>query len=185
MKGLLFNELVEFAEDRFGGDVVERVEGASAPYGAVDSYPSEDLVALAVRLAGAGSERLDVLLRAFGERLFARFAALYPVFFVDADSTFEFLAQIDTTVHGEVQKLYPNAEFPRFNPVTEDADVMRLHYRSARPFADLAEGLLRGCIAHFGEHVEIRREPASGPAGTAADFVLVRRRMDRRAASRA
>jgi len=183
MKGLLFNELVEFAEDRFGCDVVARVEGTAAPYGAIASYPSADLVALATRLADAGSERLDVLLRAFGERLFGRFASLYPVFFVTADSTFEFLAQIDTTIHGEVEKLYPNAEFPRFKPTTEGADVMRLHYRSARPFADLAEGMLQGCITHFGESVDVRREPVTGPAGTAADFVLVRRRSDRRMGS--
>ncbi len=182
MKGLIFNELVEFAEGHFGGDVVAGVTGWTPAYGAVASYPSADLATLVERLAAAGGMPADALLRAFGHHLFGRFAALYPVFFVTADSALEFLAQIDTTVHGEVKKLYPTAEFPRFNPVAEGADVLRLHYRSTRPFADLAEGLLRGCVAHFGEDVEVRREPADGAPGTAADFVLVRRRTARRSA---
>ena len=175
MKGLIFNELLEFAEARLGADLVARVVGPAGPYSAVASYPSEDLVALVERLASVGTTSPAELLRAFGERLFGRFAALYPVFFVSAESALDLLAQIDTTVHGEVLKLYPTAEFPRFSPTVEGPGVLRLHYRSSRPFADLAEGLIRGCIAHFGEDVELRREPAAGDPGTAADFVVVHR----------
>jgi hypothetical protein len=47
-----------------------------------------------------------------------------------------------------------------------------LEYRSARPFADLAEGLIRGAIDYFAEPVSLQREDAGSQDGTAATFVL-------------
>jgi len=47
--------------------------------------------------------------------LFGRFAAIYPVFFVELDSGFTFLSQINGYVHEEVQKLHPDAQLPRFD----------------------------------------------------------------------
>ena len=39
-------------------------------------------------------------------------------------------------------------------------------YRSQHPFADLAEGLIRGCVEHFGEPIKVRREDLDpGPDG--------------------
>ena len=39
----------------------------------------------------------------------------------------------------------------------------------------LAEGLIRGCVAHYGEAVDIAVEDLSDGAGTAARFVLSKR----------
>jgi sulfite reductase (ferredoxin) len=39
--------------------------------------------------------------------------------------------------------------------------------------ADLAEGLIRGCIDHFGDPVRVIREDLPGPPGTAARFAIV------------
>jgi len=38
-------------------------------------------------------------------------------------------------------------------------------YRSSRPFADLAEGLILGCAEHFGERIAIAREALPGESG--------------------
>jgi hypothetical protein len=46
-------------------------------------------------------------------------------------------------------------------------------YRSARPLADLADGLIRGCIEHFGEPIRVVREDLPGEPGTSARFVLI------------
>jgi hypothetical protein len=48
-------------------------------------------------------------------------------------------------------------------------------YRSPRRLGDLAEGLLRGCIEHFGEEVEIRRQDLAGGPEQTVRFTLVRR----------
>jgi hypothetical protein len=52
---------------------------------------------------------------------------------------------------------------------------LRLTYQSSRPFAPLAEGLIRGCLAHFGEDADIEVEDLSAGSGTAARFVISRR----------
>ena len=77
-------------------------------------YDHGELLELADRLAGlVGVSRAD-LLRRFGRALFRYFTALYPVFLAGAESALAFLADIDTYVHGELQKLYPDAQFPVF-----------------------------------------------------------------------
>ena len=46
-------------------------------------------------------------------------------------------------------------------------------YRSRRRLADLAQGLIEGCIAHFGEEVAVRREDLEGGDGEVVRFELV------------
>ena len=46
-----------------------------------------------------------------------------------------------------------------------DDGVMEMTYRSKRPLADLAEGLIRACVEHFGDDVEISRERPIGSVG--------------------
>jgi hypothetical protein len=43
---------------------------------------------------------------------------------------------------------------------------------SNRPFAELAEGLIRGCARHFQESLEIRREDLSTPSGVVTRFTV-------------
>jgi hypothetical protein len=165
MTGVVLAEFIQFAESRFG------VTPPPAAPDALGSYPYSDLAALVgAASAQAGMPPSD-LLRAFGVHLFGRFADLYPIFFFDAGSALDFLGRINTYVHGEVQKLYPDAEFPHFDVARRSTTTLELVYRSSRPLADLAEGLIRGCIAHFGRPVTVRREDLDGD-GHAARFVL-------------
>jgi hypothetical protein len=114
-------------------------------------------VASIAAVAGAAGIEPAELERRFGTHLFGRFASLYPVFLVDADSALSVLAELDGKVHAEVQRLHPDAEFPSFDCRRVGPSRLELHYRSARPFAALAEGLIRGCIAYFGERLEVSR----------------------------
>jgi hypothetical protein len=181
MKGIVFTEFLEMVESAFGPDVADRmIVQANTPSGgvftSVGTYDHAELVAMVVRLSVLTGTPADALVRAFGEHLFGRFAALFPKFFVGVTSPFDFLAAVESYIHPEVRKLYPDAMLPRFEPVRHSADRMDLIYRSSRPFADLAEGLIRGCAAHFRQPLDLRREPMSdGPAGgQAIRFVLTR-----------
>jgi hypothetical protein len=80
--------------------------------------------------------------------------------------------RINTYVHGEVQKLYPDAEFPAFDVRSPEPGRLELGYHSSRPLADLAEGLIRGCIAHFGQPIQVERHEPPGANGCDARFVL-------------
>ena len=56
----------------------------------------------------------------------------------------------------------------------ESKHKLKLLYRSTRPLAPLAEGLIRGCAEHFGETVELETEDRSHGEGTCALFHLRR-----------
>ena len=183
MKGVVFTEYLEMVEHAFGPDVADRmiVEAATPSAGvftSVGTYDHTELVAMVVRLSAITGTPADALVRAFGEHLFGRFAVLFPKFFAGVTSAFDFLAQVESYIHPEVLKLYPDAMLPRFEAVRTPGEDrhMDLIYRSSRHFADLAEGLIRGCAAHFGQPVDVRREAvADGPAGgQAIRFVLTR-----------
>jgi hypothetical protein len=115
------------------------------------------------------------LVRSFGVHLFGRFHTMFPSYFEGVSSSFDFLQRIEDYIHIEVRKLYPEAELPSFACDTPKPGCLRLTYRSARPFATLAEGLIRGCVDHYGEAVDIETEDLSDGKGTAARFLLTRR----------
>lgn len=177
MKGIVFAELVEFVERRLpaAADCV-----AGRRYRHDENPPDEELLALVAVIAAAAGRPTATILRDFGEHLFAAFANLYPVFLAGEDSAIAMLSRIDTYVHDEVQKLYPDAAFPRFDPQRSGADRLELTYASTRPLADLADGLIRGCIAHFGEPVDVRRDDVGERDGRAARFVLTAQSSQRR-----
>src|SRR5262245_27668692 len=104
MKGVVLAEFVQFAEARFG------LPPPPVAYNAVETYAFADLVGLVEATVARSGLTAPEVLQSFGAHLFGRFTALYPIFFVDAGSAFDLLASINTYVHGEVQKLYPDAE---------------------------------------------------------------------------
>jgi hypothetical protein len=59
-------------------------------------------------------------------------------------------------------KLYPNAELPTFKCVRHNENVLEMSYSAARPFGDLAHGLLVGCGEHFNQNISIERTDLDG-----------------------
>lgn len=174
MKGVILNEFADFAQSAFATEGAVEDDVGAATWNANARYAADELGALIGRVStSSGVAETDVL-RRFGEYLFGRFAALYPTFFLEDASCLDFLAGIDTAIHGEVQKLYPDAEFPRFECRRSGDDRLELTYRSERGLADLAEGMLRGCIRYFREPITLDRANLPGGAGQCASFSLTR-----------
>jgi hypothetical protein len=169
MKGILFTDFVEFMERELPAAAGEVAIGAYSPLG---SYPEDELLALVARAGEAAGLPASDVLRRFGAHLFRTLATLYPVFLDGVGSAFELLGGIETYVHGEVKKLYPDAEFPGFEVRSRAPGRLELVYRSRRPLADLAEGMIRGCIAWFGDRVDLDRQDLDAADGRAARFTL-------------
>ncbi len=172
MKGILFSRFLRFAEDEFGSQA-DGIEG-SVVYSPANDYDSRELLDMAHRLGDATGQPPADLVRRFGISLFGYFARMYPAFFAGAESTLGFLGRIETYIHGELHKLYPDAQFPHFGVAQTSADRLEMVYSSPRRLADLAEGLIRGCAAHFGESIECRREDIPSADGQTVRFVLTR-----------
>jgi len=180
MKGIIFAEFAEFA----AGALPAGTE-PSVSYDPSASYPDDALLELASRADAAAALPPGESLRRFGAYLFGSFVRLYPVFFVGVESALELLGGIETWVHGEVQKLYPDARFPSFEVRSLGPGRLEMVYRSDRPLADLAEGLIRGCVDHFGEPVDVQRRDLDARDGRAAAFTLRARPRGVRPAPRA
>ena len=179
MKGVVFTEFLDMVEAKFSADMVDDIIddaqlASGGAYTAVGTYPHAEMVALGVALAQRSGLSFSELLRTFGEHLFGRFAVVYPAFFEGIPDSFTFMAGIEEVIHAEVLKLYPDAELPRFVVEAHDEDRLVLLYESGRHFEDLAEGLIRGCAAHFRERVDIRRETVASGDGRRERFTMSR-----------
>ena len=95
----------------------------------------------------------DEVLRGFGRVALPALVERYPEFVDAHDSAKSFLLTIDDTVHPDVAKLYPDARPPRFSFEDPGLGVLVMHYESARRLCSMAEGMIQGAAAHFGETV--------------------------------
>lgn len=177
MKGIVFTEFIEMAEEKFGMDTVERmIAGADLPnggaYTAVGTYEHGDMMRMVQQLSTITGLGSSTLVQAFGQHLFGRFASGYPQFFAGLSSTFAFLPHVGSHIHHEVRKLYPDAELPTLDCKLLNPECMEMIYQSSRPFADLAEGLIRGCIGHFGEKLDLKRETVNVASGSSVRFTI-------------
>ncbi len=179
MKGIVFTEFLELVEDRFGLETVEEIiADANVPsegvYTAVDTYPHSELVSLVVALSKKSGAEVRELVRIFGHHMFGRFLAMHPEFFEPHKETFSFLESVDQHIHVEVRKLHSDAELPKFEN-QRDGNTLRLTYSSSRGFDALAQGLIEGSIAHFGEDIELSSQDRSEGKGTLVDFILTKK----------
>jgi len=180
MKGIVFCEFIEMVEEEFSADMADEIiTGAElesgGAYTAVATYDHQEMLTLVERLSERVAVPVPELVESFGRHLFGRFFELYPIFFEGVDGAFSFLDRIEEHVHVEVKKLYPDAELPTFDTSREGDGRMIMTYRSSRPFADLALGLIQGCIAHYSESVDLNMEDFSDEGRTHVRFTLARR----------
>jgi hypothetical protein len=177
MKGVVFTEFLDMVEAKFSPEMVDDiVDAASLPHGgaytAVGTYPYTEMASLVVELSKRSGIPVPNLLKDYGKHLFGRFHQGYGQFFNGIDDCFSFLETINEVVHIEVRKLYPGAELPEFSTERPAHDHLRMVYRSPRCLGDLAEGLLIGCVSHFGGGVKVSRKDSQ--AGQEVSFDLVK-----------
>lgn len=172
---MVFTSFLEMVENKFSLHIVDQIiENSDLPsggsYTSVGTYGHHEMIQLVVQLSQRTNIPVADLVRTFGEYLFTQLIELHPQFIQENSSVFSFLQKVDSYIHVEVRKLYPGAELPAFEYETPVPGTLIMSYRSSRPFADLAEGLIKGCIQYYGENINMVRENLD--EGTAARFIL-------------
>lgn len=161
MKGIIFNQLETMVTETLGLEAWDRILNETtlatkdALFVGPHTYPDADLFALvgtASRITGTPAE---ALVRAFGRFLFPRLAASYPVFMKKDMSAKSFLMSVDRVIHVEVRKLDASTGLPTIEYEEPSPDRLTMIYRSPRALCALAEGLIEGVGAHFGEAITI------------------------------
>ncbi|MBL8468392.1 MAG: heme NO-binding domain-containing protein [Methyloversatilis discipulorum] len=176
---MVFTEFIDMVEQRFSPELMDEVIEAAAPpnggaYTAVGQYDHHELVKMVVELSARTGVAIPDLVRTFGEYLFGRFHQGYPHLFEGMGSAFQMLSSIESIIHPEVRKLYPDARPPHFDIGGDGVNTLEMTYRSDRHFGDLAEGLIRACIEHFDERIALAREDLVDAPGSVIRFVLTR-----------
>lgn len=178
MLGMVFTELLEMVEQQHSFALADRIvekAGARGSYTSVGDYPDSELVALVVALSEETGTPVPQLLRAYGRHLFGRFYAGFPQFFADSPNAAHFLAGLESRVHTEVRKLYPQARPPVFELVRTPQGEHVLDYVSQRGLAEFAWGLLEAVLEHYGhDPAQLRVEDLSGGSGKHVRFRLPR-----------
>jgi hypothetical protein len=177
MKGIIFTEFLKMVEEVFSPEIADRIINESdtatgGAYTTVGTYDHHELIRMVSRLSEITGISVPELEIAYGKYLFNIFTERYNNLIINAKSCFDFLISIDSYIHIEVRKLYPDAELPTFHHQLIGPHHLLLEYHSRRPFADLAEGLILGCADYFGEKIELKRENIPTNKSTKGNIVI-------------
>ncbi|MBX2850025.1 MAG: heme NO-binding domain-containing protein [Acidiferrobacterales bacterium] len=165
MLGVIFTSLIEMMEQEVGLEATEEVLDkaqveSGACYTAVGFYPPEELVSIVTHLSQQTGIPIPDLVQQFGFYLFDLLATSHPHAVEGKTSVIELLSQLDSHIHVEVKKLYPEANLPAFKTIEESDSHIKLLYISTNRLEPLAEGLIKGGADYFNENVVIRITPA-------------------------
>lgn len=163
MKGIVFTEFLDMVESKYGYEMVDYIIEESklesnGIYTSVGTYHHSEIVQLLSNLSLKSKEDAMMLLKTFGEYLFDTFLKTYPQFFAAEDNVFDFLKSIDSHIHVEVLKLYPDATLPEFETIVTEDGTLIMIYKSERKMAALAEGLMEKSFAYFKQPHSVNKE---------------------------
>jgi len=168
MKGIVFTEFLELVDSKFGIAVTDEIIQKSnlnsrGIYTAVGTYDHMEIIELVSQLSNVVNIESSQLLYLYGEYFFSTLYRSYPHFFKGINDPFELLISVDSHIHVEVKKLYPDAELPKFK--TElNGNVLLMDYFSERKMGDFAMGLIKQCMTHYGKSYKLtKRENPEDP----------------------
>jgi len=174
VKGIIFTELVGFLETRYGIEFTDAVITDSnldndGAFTSVGNYPSRDaltMVGMAAQLSGADGAQIC---EDYGTWLYGRFQTLFPELMARYTNADALLTHVGTHIHEEVRVLYPDAQPPHIEAASDGAQ-MTVKYRSHRPMSHIAYGLIRQCLASYGDPRQLRWSADSRP--DSATFII-------------
>ena len=160
MKGIIFVELSEIVQEKFGhktwNQVLQNAEPESkGVYTAAENYSDEEADKLLNTMSAFLSKSKDEVLKLFGVHLIKAFSTRFPQFFKERQ-LFPFIESVEPVIHAEIKKIYSDASFPKL--VTYyDGEHLMLEYHSVKKMCALTHGLIKGASYHFNEPVEIEQ----------------------------
>ncbi|MCA9084388.1 MAG: heme NO-binding domain-containing protein [Planctomycetaceae bacterium] len=157
MKGIVFTLFNELVERSFGLETWDRLlqqSGEDGIYTAAATYPDQSMLSMVTALAKQTSVPAGQLVRTFGEYMLSGFVRQYPTFFPDGMTARQLLLSVDSIIHVEVKKLFPDAVLPKFTYECPSDDRLIMTYQSQRRLCSLAEGLIDGTARHFGQEIQ-------------------------------
>ncbi|MEZ4981720.1 MAG: heme NO-binding domain-containing protein [Saprospiraceae bacterium] len=82
-----------------------------------------------------------------------------------------FLASIDSVIHVEVYKLYPEAQLPKFEIIEHTPERLEMNYSSGRKMASFAFGLIEKTVEYYKEECSIKMKNLT-EEGDVVNFII-------------
>lgn len=161
MKGILFLLAGQAVAQTYGEDTWDDLldaAGVDGTYTSLGNYPDADLFRIVQAASDALGLPVPAVVRWLGTAVVPAFVQHHPDLYAPHTDTRSFLMTLNTVIHPEVRKLYPSADTPDFEFDASDPEVLYMTYRSTRKLCALAEGLIAGSAAHYGQQAHIDHE---------------------------
>ena len=154
MQGSIFSFFSDMVVEKLGiivweellDDVKPSTEGV---YTTGAQYEDGELFSLVGALSEKTGIPVNDLVYQFGVYLFGRLYDASPTPLKEVKSCKELIKMVDSVIHVEVKRLYPDAYLPMFRYEKETENGLTLIYQSKRKLCRLCEGLLQGAASHF------------------------------------
>ncbi|MBK8229106.1 MAG: heme NO-binding domain-containing protein [Candidatus Eisenbacteria bacterium] len=177
MKGVIFNLLERFIVEGWGTEIYERVLGqcplqTKEPFVGPGTYPDSDLMAIVEKTCETLQVPVADAVRAFGKFCFPHLVAGHLHFLDGYDHPRDLLKTVDSVIHVEVRKLYPQAVTPEFSHEELPGGALLLRYRSPRQLCALVEGLIDGVAEHYRMPIDCRHVTCTRDGAAACEFML-------------
>mgnify|MGYP005991807125 CR=1 FL=1 len=160
MKGIVFTEFLELVELKFGLETVNEIIEDSdlkskGVYTAIGTYDFSEMLSLISNLSAKTNITIHDLLYVYGLHFFKVLKDNYPSIINKYKSPIDMLASIDSHIHVEVRKIYPDAELPKFEVEVKENKSITLVYTSSRSMYAFALGLIEKTFHHFNSNAKV------------------------------
>jgi hypothetical protein len=159
MHGVIFVELKKYVDNRVGGDawraLVEKSGVPTKMYVAMTTYDDAELISLVQTASEMTGTPAPALLRDFGAFIVPDLFKMYRAFMRPEWRTLDVLEHTESQVHTKVRGMTKGAMPPFLTCTRTSPTEVRIQYRSARKLCPVAEGIIDGIAANFGEKVTL------------------------------
>jgi hypothetical protein len=154
MKAFIVTSMVDMLDRQHGSGQVDAILADAGLTGlrGVDPHsdvPVQSIVRLSMVAAEALNTEVDDLVEQFGWYIFGVLVIEFPDQ-VSQPDFHAFLRAVNTQIHPEMRRRFPNAEVPTVTVEEADGDSFLVRYASKRPFTRLACGIISAASTHFG-----------------------------------
>ncbi|EGG29697.1 Guanylate cyclase-related protein [Aequoribacter fuscus] len=179
MKGIIFTEFFDLVEEAFGFEIAAQlIDQCDLPsggaYTAVGTYDHTEILALVGMLSKLTAVPAPALMVSYGKFLYPKLHAQLDSMGLNFGSSFELFKALHEVIHPEVLKLYPDAELPEFEATPLSDNQLLLKYRSCRPLAHVAEGLIYGAGDLYQENLSVQLEHKNATDDFHTDITITR-----------
>ena len=160
MQGVVYTALADMVIEQLGLPVWEQILDAAAlpsqgAYTAGARYDDAELLQLVTLLSQHTGIAPPDLVRSFGTYLFSQLYATLPPQLQSCQNLREFLLKIDSTIHKEVKRVYPDSYLPSFTYDDSKPSELTMYYQSRRKMCFAAEGLIQGAARQFNTDIQL------------------------------